>query len=230
MPEIFVIIPVLNEVGSIQKVIDEIPSSLVEEIIVVDNGSNDGTVDKAESAGATVLIEPERGYGAACLKGLAYLDKKEPKPGIVVFLDGDYSDFPGEIHEVVRPILEDNKQLVIGSRVLGNREPGSMTLPQIFGNWLATRLIYWIHDMRFTDLGPFRAVSWQSFEMLNMTDRNYGWTVEMQVKAAKLKMNCQEVPVSYRKRIGRSKVSGTLKGTILAGYKILLTIAKHSRS
>jgi len=221
-----VIIPALNEENSIGKVIDEIPA-IVEEIIVVDNGSSDATGKVAGSSGATVLFESRNGYGYACLKGMEYLKSKEHKPGIVVFIDGDYSDYPEEMGKIVQPLHDDILDMVIGSRALGNREQGSMTLPQIFGNWLATRLIWLFYNERFTDLGPFRAIKYDTLIDLNMEDRTYGWTVEMQLKAAKLGFRCGEVPVSYRKRIGFSKVSGTIRGTIMAGYKILWTIFKY---
>jgi hypothetical protein len=168
------------------------------------------------------------GYGNACLKGIEYL-KEKPKseqPDIVVFIDGDYSDYPQEMHGLVDPILENDIDLVIGSRALGNLESGSMTPQQIFGNWLATNLIRLFYDYHFTDLGPFRAIKWSKLLELEMVDRDFGWTVEMQVKAAKMKFKCEEVPVNYRKRIGVSKVSGTIRGTILAGHKILWTIFK----
>lgn len=223
---VHVIIPAFNEERSIGKVISEIPG-LVSEIVVVDNGSTDNTAQAATGAGATVLSEPARGYGNACLKGIAFCQKKSPQPDIIVFLDGDYSDYPEEIPAVIKPIVENGYDLVIGSRSLGNREPGSMTVQQIFGNWLATTLLKLFFNARFTDLGPFRAIRFSSLIALNMQDRNYGWTVEMQVKAAKQKLRCTEVPVRYRRRIGISKVSGTVKGTIMAGYKILYTLFRY---
>jgi glycosyltransferase involved in cell wall biosynthesis len=229
MPHISVIIPAYNEAGSIHKVIQEIPVGLATEVIVVDNNSTDETASVARSNGATVLLQPLQGYGNACLKGLEYLHEKpaSEKPEIVVFLDGDYSDYPEKMPELVIPILNNEADLVIGSRALGNREPGSMTLPQIFGNWLATSLLKHFYKVHFTDLGPFRAIRYNSLEKLNMQDKTYGWTVEMQLKAAKYKLRCMEVAVPYRKRIGYSKISGTVKGTILAGYKILYTIFKY---
>ncbi len=222
-----VIIPAFNEQNAVGLVIDEIPSALVNEIIVVDNGSTDDTCEVAESKGATVLKESNRGYGRACLCGMDYIAHQNIKPDIVVFLDGDYSDFPSEMSALVSPIIHENIDLVIGSRAIGQKESGSMTPQQIFGNWLATTLIKLFYDISFTDLGPFRAVKYTSLLEINMQDKTYGWTVEMQVKAAKLKMNITEIAVNYRKRIGVSKVSGTLKGTILAGYKIIWTIFKN---
>lgn len=222
-----VIIPAFNEEKGIGKVIAEIPRPLVKEIIVVNNNSSDNTAENARRAGATVLWEPIAGYGRACLKGIDYLNQLEDKTDIVVFLDADYSDYPEEMEKLITPISTEGVDLVIGSRALGNKEPGSMTPQQIFGNWLATHLLKLFYGVRFTDLGPFRAIGFVQLLQLNMQDKNYGWTVEMQVKAAKQKMNCQEVAVRYRKRIGYSKVSGTLKGTVLAGYKIITTLFKY---
>ena len=223
---IVVIIPAHNESRSIGNVIGEIPA-WVQEIIVVNNASSDNTADVARAHGATVLDEPTPGYGRACLQGMTYLATKEQKPDIVVFIDGDYSDYPEEMGNVVQPIEQDVADLVIGSRALGNREKGSMTPQQLFGNWLATRLLKIFYNVRFTDLGPFRAIRYSSLMQLTMQDKTYGWTVEMQLKAAKQKLRCVEVPVRYRKRIGVSKISGTVKGTILAGYKIITTIFKY---
>ena len=225
---IYVVIPAFNEEESIPKVVEGIPEGLVKEVVVVSNGSTDQTEENAKNAGATVLQEDRKGYGAACLKGLAYLAEKkgDDRPDIVVFLDGDYSDYPEEMPLVLKPIIEDGYDLVIGSRELGDREKGAMAPQQIFGNWLATTLIKLFYNIRFTDLGPFRAVKYDSLLAIDMQDTNFGWTVEMQVKAAKLKMKCTEVPVNYRRRIGVSKVTGTIKGTFMAGYKILWTIFK----
>lgn len=225
--KIRVIIPAYNEEQSIAFVVKDIPKNWVKEIIVVNNNSTDKTVLNAENAGATVLTENRPGYGFACLKGIDYLMNHSDKTDIVVFLDGDYSDFPEQIPELVEPILSQNMDMVIASRDLGNREKGSMTPPQIFGNWLATNLIQLFYGLKFTDLGPFRAITYDKLMALNMKDQTYGWTVEMQVKAAKQHFNCTEIPAKYRKRIGVSKVSGTVKGTILAGYKILGTIFKE---
>ena len=221
-----IIIPAFNEEKAIGNVLAEIPKALVREVIVVSNGSTDNTVAVAENAGATVLLEPRRGYGQACLKGMEYIAAKAEKPDIVVFLDGDYSDYPEELPSVVKPILEGGMDMVIGSRALGDREQGSMQPQQVFGNWLATTLIRYLYGERFTDLGPFRAIRYSALLQLDMQDTNYGWTVEMQVKAARQKLRCTEVPVNYRVRIGESKVSGTIKGTFMAGYKILWTIFK----
>lgn len=226
-PKIVVIIPAFNEENSVGNVIRDIPKDWVDEVIVVDNNSSDETSESARAGGATVLREPKQGYGAACLKGLAYVAKMSEPPEVVVFLDADYSDFPEELPSLVKPILQDHMDLVIGSRALGNRERGSMTLPQVFGNWLATSLLKLFYGIRFTDLGPFRAVRYSALQEIGMVDTNYGWTVEMQLKAAKLKLKCTEVPVTYRQRIGVSKVSGTVKGAFGAGYKILYTIFKY---
>jgi glycosyltransferase involved in cell wall biosynthesis len=223
-----VIIPAFNEQNGVGQVIRDLPLNLVREIIVVNNNSNDKTSAVAAKAGATVLDEPRKGYGYACLKGMDYIALKDIKPDVVVFLDADYSDHPEELAEIVQPIISEHYDLVIGSRALGMKAMGSMTPQQIFGNWLATRLIRLFFKIKYTDLGPFRAIKYTSLLSMNMSDKTYGWTVEMQIKAAKKRMKITEVPVSYRVRIGKSKVSGTLKGTILAGYKILYTIFKYS--
>ena len=208
-------------------VVDEIPKDWVSEIIVVDNGSSDDTFAQAERSGATALRENRRGYGQACLKGMEHIANSTTQPDIVVFLDGDHSDHPAQLPELVQPILSGEVDLVIGSRALGQKERGSMTPQQVFGNWLATTLIRWFYGVSYTDLGPFRAVRYSSLMAIGMTDTNYGWTVEMQLKAAKLKLRTLDVPVNYRQRIGVSKVSGTVKGTIMAGYKIIFTIFRH---
>ncbi len=226
--KIAVIIPAFNEENGVGQVIQEIPRNLVFEIIVVNNASTDNTEEIAKQNGATVLREPISGYGRACLKGINYLNLSENKPDIVVFLDADHSDYPEEISEMIKPILNNGVDLVIGSRALGNKEKGSMTPQQIFGNWLATRLLKIIYNVKFTDLGPFRAIKFTKLIELDMQDKTYGWTVEMQLKAAKMGFSCVEIPVRYRKRIGFSKISGTVKGTIMAGYKILYTIFKYS--
>lgn len=222
-----VIIPAFNEEDSIEKVILEIPIDLVREIIVCDNNSTDGTSKRAKDAGATVLFEGAQGYGNACLKGMTYIAEKQDPPDVIVFIDGDYSDYPEEMRQLLAPIQHKEADLVIGSRALGNMERGSMTPQQIFGNWLATSLLKIFYGYKFTDLGPFRAIRYQKLLELNMQDKTYGWTVEMQIKAAKNKFVCTEVPVNYRRRIGVSKVSGTVKGTILAGHKILWTLFKN---
>jgi len=227
MPSIDVIIPAYNEEESIGLVVTDIPKSLVREVIVVNNCSSDNTRQSAETAGATVIDQPNMGYGNACLKGIEYLKAKSDAPDIVVFLDGDYSDYPQQMTDLVQPILIDDFDMVIGSRALGKKEGGAMMPQQIFGNWLATFLMRKLYGVTYTDLGPFRAIKYNSLMALNMCDTNYGWTVEMQVKAAKQKLNCTEVPVDYKKRIGVSKVTGTIKGTVMAGYKILLTIFKY---
>ncbi len=222
-----VIIPAYNEEASIAKVISEIPSE-VDEIIVVNNNSTDGTKENAARAGATVLDEERKGYGYACLKGMDYIAGLENQPTIIVFLDGDYSDYPEELIEVVRPIIEDDIDLVIGSRVKERREYGAMTPQQIFGNWLATKLMGLFFGATFTDLGPFRAIKYDKLLSLQMEDKTYGWTVEMQLKAIKKGLSYTEVPVRYKNRIGVSKVSGTVKGSVLAGVKILTWIFKYS--
>ncbi len=227
MTKINVIIPAYNEADSIANVINDIPK-LVEEVIVVSNNSKDDTEKNAANAGATVLKEPNKGYGYACLKGMEYVASKTVKPDIIVFLDGDYSDYPEELTTIIAPIIENNTDFVIGARVKRLREEGSMTLPQIFGNWLATFLMRLFFGAKFTDLGPFRAIKYNKLLALQMEDKTYGWTVEMQLKALKQKLSYTEVPVNYRNRIGVSKVSGTVKGAIFAGIKILGWIFKYS--
>jgi glycosyltransferase involved in cell wall biosynthesis len=222
-----VIIPAFNEEASIGKVIEEIPA-FVYEVIVVSNNSSDETEKVAKAAGATVLLENRKGYGYACLKGMEYIASQEIRPDIVVFLDGDYSDFPSELTKIVAPIIEDNVDLVIGSRIKRLREKGSMTFPQRFGNGLATVLMKLLFNANFTDLGPFRAIKYNRLLALNMQDKTYGWTVEMQLKALKQNFTYIEVPVHYKNRIGVSKVSGTVKGAIFAGVKILGWIFKYS--
>lgn len=224
---IVVIIPAYNEEKSIAKVINDLPVDLISEVIVVDNNSSDATAMNASMAGAKVLLQKSEGYGNACLKGIEYLNQKEIKPLIVVFIDGDYSDYPEQLLLLIKPIIEDDFDMVIGSRSIGNKEKGSMTPQQIFGNKLATTLIRWLYKIKYTDLGPFRAIKYDALISLKMEDKNYGWTVEMQLKAAKQKMKTCEVAVNYRNRIGISKVSGTLKGTVMAGYKIIITIFKY---
>jgi glycosyltransferase involved in cell wall biosynthesis len=225
-PAVYVIIPAFNESKSIAKVLADIPD-LVNETIVVNNASTDDTETIAKEQGATVLRENRKGYGYSCLKGIEYLQTKANLNDIIVFLDGDYSDFPEEISMLIDPILESDVDMVIGSRALGVREPGSMLFQQIAGNWLATALIKLFYNAHFTDLGPFRAIQWKALQQIDMKDKTFGWTVEMQVKAAKHKLKFTEVAVNYRRRIGVSKVSGTIYGTIMAGYKIVLTIFKN---
>lgn len=227
MPIIKVIIPAYNEADSISHVINDIPET-VDEIIVVSNNSTDDTEVNAKKSGATVLKEARKGYGYACLKGMNHIAKQAVKPDIVVFLDGDYSDYPEELTKIIHPIVNDNIDFVIGARVKRLREQGSMTFPQIFGNWLATTLMTVFFRAKFTDLGPFRAIKYNKLLALNMEDKTYGWTVEMQLKVLKQKMSYMEIPVNYRNRIGVSKVSGTLKGAIFAGVKILGWIFKYS--
>ncbi len=214
-----VIIPALNEELSIGHVLDAIPA-WVDEVVVADNGSTDKTPGVAEAHGAKVVHELRRGYGSACLKGIAALEK----PGVVVFLDGDFSDHPEEMGQLVDPIVVGETDLVIGSRVLGQREAGALTPQARFGNWLATGLIRLFWGTRYTDLGPFRGIRYSALRRLRMADPDFGWTVEMQIKAAILGIRSREVPVSYRKRIGKSKISGTVRGVVLAGTKILGTI------
>jgi glycosyltransferase involved in cell wall biosynthesis len=242
-PIVDVIIPAFNEEQSIGSVVQDIPKGIVRHIIVCNNNSTDRTSAVAAQAGAVVVQQPQRGYGNACLAGMAYVADLPVKPDIIVFLDGDYSDHPEEMPHLIAPIMGATEgvaavnakepdsntayDMVIGSRALGSRERGAMTPQQVFGNWLATRLIRLFFNYRFSDLGPFRAIRYDALLAINMVDKNYGWTVEMQVKAAKMGLRCTEVPVTYRRRIGVSKVSGTVKGTIMAGYKILLTIFKY---
>ena len=220
---ISVIIPVFNEQDAIEKVIGDIPDNLPTEIIVVDNGSTDQTAKLAAAMGARIVRENRRGYGSACLAGIAATND----PDIVVFLDGDYSDHPNEMPDLIAPILENRADLAIGSRVLGNSEPGALMIQARFGNRLATSLIKILFGVSYTDLGPFRAIRYLALLDLNMRDKTFGWTVEMQIKAAKQALKIQEVPVSYRKRIGVSKITGTLKGTLKAGWKILFTIFRY---
>ena len=218
-----VIIPAFNEEKAITNVVSAVPD-WVDDLIVVDNGSTDKTAGLARSSGARVLLEPRYGYGSACLAGIKSLKGSD----IVVFLDGDFSDYPEEMASIVDPIIEDKADMVIGSRPLGIPEPGALTPQARFGNWLACHLIHLFWGVRYTDLGPFRAISFRALRSLDLRDRNYGWTVEMQIKASIHGLRSKEVPVRYRKRIGKSKVSGTLKGVINAGIKILYTIFKFA--
>ncbi|MCB9640271.1 MAG: glycosyltransferase family 2 protein [Myxococcales bacterium] len=219
------IIPVLNEAKSIGKVLDDIPRDWVDRVIVVDNGSTDNSPEIARAHGAEVYVEPERGYGAACLRGLAALPEETE---YIVFLDGDYSDYPEECAALLTPLKNNEADMTLGSREQGTREKGALTPQARFGNWLATSLISlrWGHS--FTDLGPFRAIRRDALDQLKMKDRNYGWTVEMQIKAVIESLRIQEIPVRYRIRIGQSKVSGTIKGVIGAGTKILWTIGRFA--
>lgn len=224
---IWVIIPAFNEAKSIALVVRDLPA-LVDEVVVVDNRSTDGTAAEAEKAGATVLFEAQKGYGYACLKGIAYLAQKAKPKDIVVFLDGDYSDYPEELEQLIDPIVKNEALFSLGTRVTPQLEKKALTPQQRFGNALATQLMKLFYGSRFTDLGPFRAIEWHTLERLNMTDKTYGWTVEMQLKILKKGIAYAEIPVRYRPRIGVSKVSGTLKGTLMAGYKILLWIFTYS--
>ena len=226
-PKIIVVIPAYNEANSIALVIKEIPT-IVSQTIVVNNASTDATQKVAENAGATVLTESKMGYGHACLRGLTYVAKQEILPDIIVFLDGDYSDYPEQLTQIVSPIINQDYDMVIGARVKEQREKGSMTPQQVFGNSLACWLMKLLFKANYTDLGPFRAIKYKSLLSLNMHDTTYGWTVEMQLKALRKGLKYKEVSVKYKKRIGVSKVSGTLKGTIFAGVKILSWIFKYS--
>ncbi len=222
------IIPAVNEEKSIALVLNAIPKGICTEIIVVDNNSTDDTAAVAKANGATVLFEKTSGYGVTCLKGLSYI-RERGGCDIVVFLDGDYSDYPEDLDHILTPIIFENVDMVIGSRIKELRKVGSMTPQQVFGNWLAAFLIRIFFRHQFTDLGPFRAIKWSALEELKMEDKNYGWTVEMQVKAVKQKLICMNVPVKYKNRAGgESKVSGTLKGSVLAGIKIIKTIFKYA--
>jgi len=223
LPIIDVLIPAYNEQNSVQKVIKEIPA-LVRHIIVVNNNSNDDTKINALEAGALVVDEPQQGYGMACLTGMAFIQSLDKAPDILVFLDADYSDYPEQLTDLVSPIIKEDYDMVIGSRAKGRRERGSMTPPQVFGNWLSTFLMKKIYKVSYSDLGPFRAIKWQKLLDMGMEDQSYGWTIEMQIKAAKKGYKTTEVPVDYRQRIGLSKISGTVKGVFGAGYKILWTI------
>jgi glycosyltransferase involved in cell wall biosynthesis len=223
-----VVIPALNEEASLPLVLAQLPRPPVRRIVVADNGSTDATARVAREGGAEVIAAARRGYGSACLAGLAHLRRTGP-PDVVVFIDADYSDHPEELPAVVAPILGGTADLVIGSRVLGRRERGAL-LPQArAGNLVACLLIRIFYGHRFTDLGPFRAIRWDALKRIGMADPDFGWTAEMQVKAVRLGLRCAEVPVSYRRRVGVSKITGTITGTVRAGYKILWTVARHIR-
>lgn len=219
---ITVIIPAFNEEQSIGKVVKAIPNNLINEIVVVNNNSTDGTVVAAAEAGATVLTETIQGYGASCLTGINYFKNKNCD--IVVFMDGDFSDYPEEINKLLDPIINENYDFVLGSRIMGNREKGSLPIQSRFGSIISGILINLFWGIKYSDLGPFRAIKFDELIKLNMRDKWYGWTVEMQIKAAKNRLKILEVPVSYRKRIGKSKVTGTVRGTFMASVIILKTI------
>ncbi len=224
-----VVIPAFNEEQSLPLVLAAIPKAAVDRIVVVDNASSDGTAEAARAGGAIVVGEPHSGYGSACLAGLDYLRHHRP-PEVVIFLDGDYSDHPEELPRLLEPIQNQQAQMVIGSRVLGKRERGALLVQARVGNWIACSMIRWLYGHRYTDLGPFRAITWEGLESLAMRDTDFGWTAEMQVKALRKGLEVTEVPVSYRRRVGVSKITGTLRGTIMAGYKILTTVMRYSRS
>jgi glycosyltransferase involved in cell wall biosynthesis len=228
-PTVDVAIPAHNEEASLPLVLSAVPRPPVRRVVVTDNASTDGTAQAARRAGAVVVTEPRPGYGSACLASLAWMRANDP-PDIVVFLDADFSDHPEELPSLVRPIVDDEADLVIGSRVTGRRQRGAL-LPQArIGNFVACVLIRILYGHRYTDLGPFRAVRWPALEKLAMVDRDFGWTAEMQVKALRHGLRVTEVPVSYRHRVGVSKITGTVRGTILAGYKILATVLRYSFS
>lgn len=228
MQDVAVIIPALNEEAALPRVLREIPRPTVRRIIVADNGSTDRTAEVARDYGAEVVREPERGYGAACLRAMGHLTA-EP-PDIVVFIDGDYSDHPGELPSIIEPILDGSADFVVGSRALGRRERGALSSQQRVGNAIACHALRALYGVHYTDLGPFRAIRWTTLQSLGMRDRNYGWTVEMQIKAARRGVASCELPVSYRRRIGVSKVSGTLRGSVGAGAKILWLLGRHAWS
>jgi glycosyltransferase involved in cell wall biosynthesis len=221
-----VIIPALDEEQGIALVLRAMPKSLVRRIVVADNGSRDRTAAVAREHGAEVVYEPERGYGAACLRAMSHLAADPPE--IIVFLDGDYSDHPEELPSLVQPILRGEAGIVIGSRAIGRRDRGALSPQQQVGNAIACGALRALYGVEYTDLGPFRAIRWDVLRSLRMQDRNYGWTVEMQIKAAKLGVSYREVPVSYRSRIGVSKVSGTIRGSVGAGTKILWLLGRYA--
>ena len=220
-----ILIPARNEAQALPPLLAEIDRSIVRRIVVVDNGSTDATAEVATAAGCTVVPCPAPGYGNACLAGLAFM-QNDP-PDIAVFLDGDRSDHPDHLPELIEPIIAGTRDFVLGSRTRGRADKGSLTVTQKFGNRLATSLMRLFWGFRYSDLGPFRAIRWDSLQSLHMSDRNFGWTIEMQIKAITVGLRIAEVPVNYRNRIGTSKISGTLSGVVRAGYKILFTIFKY---
>ena len=223
-PEVIVIIPAFNEARAIGRVVRDIPADRVDEIVVVNNASTDETARNARMAGATVLCEDRKGYGRACLLGIGYAREKRAR--IVVFLDGDYSDYPEEMPKLLDPILRNEADFVLGSRIRGQHEPGALLPQALVGNRIACLLMRLIWGAAFTDLGPFRAIRFDALEALDMRDETFGWTIEMQIKAVRAGLRYQEVPVSYRRRIGMSKVTGSVAGTVKASAKILWTIGK----
>jgi hypothetical protein len=228
--DVVVIIPALNEEESLPRVLADLPKSV--DVVVVDNGSTDATADLARRGGATVLKEPIRGYGSACLCGLGHVELSvrsgRAAPRVIAFLDADYSDHPELLPDLVDPILSGQAEMVLGSRMMGKREAGAMPPQAVFGNRLACLLMRFLFRTTYTDLGPFRALDYAALQQLGMRDRGFGWTVEMQIKAARHGLRIVELPVPYRRRIGKSKISGTLLGTIRAGYTILYLIGKHA--
>ncbi|MBI4849367.1 MAG: glycosyltransferase family 2 protein [Nitrospirae bacterium] len=222
--KVAVIIPVLNEEKTLPLVLRDVPKDIVDEVVVVDNGSSDNTPSIAKSLGATVLFEEKRGYGYPCLRGMEYLKAKDT--GIVVFVDGNHSDHPDEIGRLVWPIISEDYDLVVGSRVMGKVEEGALRFPVRFGNFLATSLIRIFYGFKYTDVGPFRAIKFDKLLQLDMND-NLGWTIEMQAKAVKCGFRILEVPVSYRKGTGKSKFTGNVKGIAIIGYRILLAVFKN---
>jgi glycosyltransferase involved in cell wall biosynthesis len=223
-PEVIVIMPAFNEAAAIGKVLAEIPVNVVSEVVVVNNNSSDATAEIARKSGAIVLDETKQGYGFACRRGLQYLSSRLNKPDIVVYMDADYADSPQETSELIKPIIDQNFDLVIGARTKAKREKNAMTFLQILGNWLAVKVIRVLYGFDFTDLGPFRAIKFDSLTRLNLNATTYGWPVEMQLKAVKKNFRIAEVPVSCRKRVGKSKISGTFKGVIGSSYQITKSI------
>ena len=227
MTDIVVIIPALNEERAIGKVLADVPKNVVSEVVVVDNNSSDFTAEVARNFGATVVHEARKGYGFACLKGIEYVQSRPKKTDVVVFLDADYSNCPEEMTNLIQPLLQHDYDIVIGSRLLGKHQKGAMPLHQVLGNRLATLLMNALYGVSYTDLGPFRAIKFDKLLKLDMKEKRYGWTAEMQAKAARERLRCFEVPVTYRARIGTSKISGTARGTLLAVYDILAALFKN---